>query len=171
MIYENRYMSHVSLISPRTTTYEDVLLVNWSWPRWPQRPHCPPLLATGIHCTTPDGQCLCTNMLYLGQTSALIWRRSRHQLVQHSVEGSLLIRPLIFFLSSTPWKRHWRMMQDWSFVCLKRTWWTDISLLLVGFQNKTVFFPYVFNDAQCWTRNRTYCQNTRQVQVPWSGLQ
>lgn len=27
-------MSHFSWFSPRTTTYEDVLLVNWGWPRW-----------------------------------------------------------------------------------------------------------------------------------------
>lgn len=44
---ENVITSHF----PRTTTYEDVLLVNWKPPLWPQKLHWPPLLAIQTHCT------------------------------------------------------------------------------------------------------------------------
>lgn len=58
----------------RTTTYEDVLLVNW----WSQWPHWPPLLTTWIHCTLL--------MLSTYCSSALTSRSHCHHLDLHSVQ-------------------------------------------------------------------------------------
>lgn len=161
---EYRISSHVtSLISPRTTTYEDVLLVNWSWPQWPRYP--PADHRDTLH--SPDPRCLYTNTLYLGQTSALLWTRRHHQLDQHSVEGmcndSLLFGPPYFSSPRLHEEENWGLLQNWTFPLYEQDHGRlnrHFSVFCWFLKQNSIFFPHVFNDSQNWTRNRTYCRDS-----------
>ena len=169
MTIETPYMNPLSLIFPRTTTYEDVLLVNW--PRWP---HYRPLLTTGTrctllmpsvsvplntHCIWVKPQHLCEGGVTISWTSAL-WKEC---------VTAFFLLDLLFFLSSTPWRRSRGLIWDWTIMDDRCRHFSARCWFL---HQNSIFF-YVLNDAQCLTRRRTYCGCSRckWAQVPWWGLQ
>lgn len=153
MTVEIGYMSHLYLISPRMTTYEDVLLVNWSWL------HCSPLLTTGI-CYTILMQCLCTNTLYLGQTQHLcegVTKSSTSTLLKESVT-TLFLLDVLFFLSLTPWRRNSGLMQDLAIMAKSQpNAQPFLCFLLVSTTKQSFFFLVylVMHHAEPGTRRQT----------------
>lgn len=99
----------------------------------------------------------------------LIWKRSHHQLDQHSVER-MCNNTFSFWTSET-----WGLMPDWTFLCMNKTLQDHGWLLHSHFsvpcwflKQNSIFFSYVFKDARCRTRTETDCQDAKWV--PWWGL-
>lgn len=108
---------------------------------------------------TPEAQCLCINILYLGQTSALMWR-TRKSTGKHSAGGMCNnvrhIGPLSF-LALGPWRRNWGLMQDY--------WMTNAQTFLCSLLVRNSIFMYLMmHNAEPGT-------DTKWVQVPGWGLE